>query len=211
MSEDLNSFSKMKEHYKSLYKQHGNSVKSVQWRDQSSQYARFKILADIEYNIGSVIDIGCGLGDLYGYLLDTRNYQGSYLGLDFVNEFIEAAKKKYSNNTKSSFRDFDLKNDTIPKGYEYILLSGVFNNKMDGNKEFMLDGIRKMFDSCSKGIAFNALSTYVDYKDEHLYYSNPCEVFDFCKNELSRKITLRHDYLVKENSIPFEYTIYLYR
>jgi len=75
----------------------------------------------------------------------------------------------------------------------------------------MINTIHKMFSACKKGVAFNAMSTYVDYRDEILYYSNPMEIFDYCKRNLTRNVILRHEYLVKENSIPYEYTMYLYK
>jgi hypothetical protein len=75
----------------------------------------------------------------------------------------------------------------------------------------MLNGIKSMFNACTKGIALNAMSTYVDFQADNLYYTDPLEIFDYCKRNLSRKVTLRHDYLVKENSIPFEYCIYVYK
>ncbi|OUR64413.1 hypothetical protein A9Q79_07965 [Methylophaga sp. 42_25_T18] len=147
---------------------------------------------------------------MYEYLLQT-NFSGRYLGLDFVAEFVELAKNKYGNNPNVEFSVCDLAVDAIPKGYDYILLSGVFNNKMEQNKTFMLDTIEKMFSSCNKGIAFNAMSTYVDYEAEELFYSNPLDIFDFCKRNITPRVALKHDYLVKKNSIPFEYTLYLYK
>lgn len=45
-----------------------------------------------------------------------------------------------------------------------------------------------------KGIAFNLLTSYVDYKDDNLFYADPGEYIDFCKKELSNKVNLYHDY-----------------
>ena len=200
----------LKEHYQKLFSEHGNSSASVQYSDSVSQYKRFEILSGISTEIKSMVDVGCGLAHLYDYM-KTQGFDGKYLGLDFVPEFIEADKKNYVADPKTSFQVFDIVNDAFPTGYEYVFLSGVFNNKMPNNKEFMLNAITKMFDACSKGLAFNAMSTYVDFMADNLYYTNPLEVFDFCKKNLTKKVTLRHDYLVKENSIPFEYAIYLYK
>jgi hypothetical protein len=60
-------------------------------------------------------------------------------------------------------------------------------------------------------LAFNALSTYVDYIDEHLNYLDPAAMLDFCKTELSARTVLRHDYLLKEGVIPYEFTMYVYK
>lgn len=200
----------IKKHYQELFRKHGNKSESVQYTDKESQYKRFEILTQIDRQLNSIVDVGCGLAHLYDYL-NTKGFIGQYLGLDYVNEFIESCKKKYETVENCTFDHFDIIKNDIPKKYDYVMLSGVFNNKFVTNKEFMEISIRKMFEACNKGVAFNAMSTYVDYQDKELYYSNPIEIFDFCKKNITKKVTLRHDYLVKENSIPFEYCIYLYK
>ena len=201
--------SELKKHYKELFTKHGDSAQSVQYTDQKTQFRRFEILSEISDNLNSVVDLGCGLGDLYKYI-NQQEPKITYLGLDFVEEFVETANKNLKSDSVS-FEVFDILNQDIPTGYDYVLLSGVFNNKMENNWEFMKLSLRKMFAACNKGIAFNAMSTYVDYYDDGLFYVDPWKVFDFCKKELGAKITLRNDYLVKENSIPFEFAVYVYK
>lgn len=202
----------LKAYYKNLLEQHGDSPLAVQHINSASQYKRFEILSAIDNNAQSIIDLGCGLGDMYQYL-QNNNFDGRYLGLDFLDDFIKLANDKFDSSNKKNvdFQVCDLNKDDIPSGYDYILLSGVFNNKMENNKEFMFNTLKKMFTSANKGIAFNVMSTYVDYQDEQLYYSDPLEVFDYCKRHLSSAVTLKHDYLVKADSIPYEYTIYVYK
>jgi len=200
----------LKKYYKGLFEKYGDSSQSVQHISTESQYSRFKILSNIDINAESIIDVGCGLGDMYAYLKNTE-YSGRYLGLDFIPEFIELAKKKYTDNKKVDFLVSDITIDEIPTNYDYILLSGVFNNKFNESEKFMLNTISRLFDKCRKGLAFNAMSTYVDYEDDNLHYSNPIEVFDFCKRKLTRRIVLKHDYVLKKDSIPYEYTMYLYK
>lgn len=200
----------LKKHYTELYRKYGDDSKAVQYSDEKSQTERFKILCGIDPHLQSVVDVGCGLAHLYSYLQST-GFTGKYCGLDFVPDFIAANKEKYAHDDQTAFSEFDITSQEIPSGYDYIMLSGVFNNLMDDNETFMLHAIRKMFDAAAKGVAFNAMSTYVDFQADNLYYSDPLRVFDFCKRNITKKVTLRHDYLVKENSIPFEYAIYLYK
>lgn len=200
----------IKAHYKELFTRHGDSPDAVQYTDKATQFKRFEILTQVAPKLQTVADIGCGLGHCYEFLKEIEP-EVKYLGLDFVDEFIQACKTKYADNKLTEFRQFDLTKDSIPDGYDYIILSGVFNNKSLNNKEFMINGINSMFKACKKGIAFNAMSTYVDFQADNLYYTDPLEIFDYCKRNLSKKVTLRHDYLVKENSIPFEYCIYVYK
>lgn len=200
----------IKKHYKKLYEINGEAPASLQWSNRETQIKRFEILSQVSDNLRSVIDLGCGLGDFYSYLKNKFKIE-AYLGLDFVEEFIQVAQKRFADDINAQFQLFDITKQNLPTNYDYILLSGVFNNKTDDNENQMYNSITKMFESCKKGVAFNAMSTYVDFFDEKLFYVNPLEVFDFCKKNLTRKVTLRHDYLVKENSIPFEFTIYLYK
>lgn len=199
----------LKTYYQGLFDQHGNSVEAVQHVSQNSQYKRFEILCGIDSEINSIIDIGCGLGDMY-HFLKQANYRGDYLGLDFVDAFIDTANQQFRDDKQAKFEIFDINSHTIPATYDYILLSGVFNNNTSNAKEFMLSTIEKMFNACQKGVAFNAMSTYVDFFNEELFYIDPLEVFDFCK-KLGAHVVLKHDYVVKEGSVPYEFTMYLYK
>ena len=80
--------------YKSLHNEYGNVVTSVKWRSKRSQEKRFEIIKNITKikSQDKIIDVGSGLGDLLPFL--RRNgYKGKYLGVDFLDEFIEFSKK----------------------------------------------------------------------------------------------------------------------
>src|SRR3989339_2012946 len=65
--------------YRARYQQHGYSPVSLGWGKGGRQHLRFSVLAGI--GIGkedSVLDIGCGFGDLFGYLKST-GWKGRYL------------------------------------------------------------------------------------------------------------------------------------
>ena len=200
----------LREHYRRLYREHGDSPHSLQMTDRRSQRRRFEILSQVSSPLRSVVDVGCGLGHFCEFLR-SRGFGGSYLGLDFVPEFITAGKAKHAGDPRARFALHDIAAAPLPGGRDWYFLSGVFNNERPGNERFMLSTIEKMFRAARRGVAFNAMSTYVDYRDKGLYYSDPLKVFDFCKRRLTRRVTLRHDYLVKKDSIPFEYAVFLYK
>lgn len=201
----------IKNHYESLLDKHGDSSQAVQYSDKSSHFKRFEILSQISPDLNSVLDVGCGLAHFLEFLINTKDYTGTYMGVDFVDKFIETNSLKYPDDKNIIFRKLDILTGDLPAGYDYAFLSGVFNNKMDNNRDFLYSTVNKMFQAADKGIAFNAMSTYVDYQDDHLYYVDPLEVFDFCKRNLTRKVVLRHEYTVKDGSIPFEFSIFLYK
>ena len=51
------------------------------------------------------------------------------------------------------------------------------------------------------GFTFNLLSTYSDYQEEHLFYGDPLEWFDWCKREITPRVMLLHDYPLYEWTI----------
>lgn len=201
---------KIREHYSNLFKQHGRDHVSVQYSSKESQLKRFEVLLDVSNSMGSISDMGCGLADL---LPVVRRRLGDipYHGYDFVDDFIESAKDEYKSDKNASFHPFDVNKDTTSLKTDYVVLSGMLNNKMENNAAFTRKTLEVMWQTCTKGIAFNALSTYVDYEDSHLYYHDPLTLFDYCKRNLSPYIKLRNDYEVKPNSIPFEFTMYVYK
>lgn len=48
------------------------------------------------------------------------------------------------------------------------------------------------------------ISNYVDYEDKEIFYTSPEKIFQAAK-DLTRRVTLRHDYM------PFEFCLYLYK
>jgi SAM-dependent methyltransferase len=201
---------KIKQHYKKLFETYGRDHNAVQYSSRESQYARFEVLLEIADNLSSVADIGCGLGDLLP-LLRQKHPLAQYTGYDFVSAFIDDAKAQFSEDNFAQFKQLDILQDHIQEKADYVLLSGMLNNAMEDNAVFTEITLQKMWQAANKGIAFNALSSYVDYQEEGLCYHDPLKLFHFCKTTLSRYVTLRHEYDVKEHSIPFEFTIYVFK
>jgi len=57
-----------KSYFSKRYEEFGDSVKTL-WGGEESQKQRFDVLLSIgDLNGKSVLDVGCGFGDLYGYL-----------------------------------------------------------------------------------------------------------------------------------------------
>lgn len=198
------------QHYRDLFRSHGDAAQSVQHYDAASQRNRFRVLAEFASAHGSVVDVGCGLGHFCTYLREL-GFRGRYLGLDFVPEFIEHASRKHAGDPAARFQAFDMTRDAYPEGEDVYVICGVFNNRQVDSEQFLYETLRKVFRASRKGVAFNALSTYVDYQDASLFYADPLKVLDFCKRELTPRVLLRHDYLVREDRPPYEYAIYLYK
>jgi hypothetical protein len=58
--------------------------------------------------------------------------------------------------------------------------------------------IRRLSEQSARGLAFNLFTTYVDFRNDDLFYADPAEFFSLCRRELSRYVTLLHDYPLYE-------------
>lgn len=196
----------LKEYYQMLFEQHGDSPTSVQHVSRSAQNIRFKIFQKYIKPQSSIVDLGCGLADFLVFLRQ-QGLTGEYLGCDFVPEFIFNNLTKFKQDMTCDFQKLDLINDEYPKGYDYLVMSGIFNNQLNCNEQFLYQTVEKAFHVANKGVIFNALSSYVEYQDDSLFYVDPLQVFSHIKTYISPYVLLKHDYITKENGFPYEFTM----
>lgn len=188
--------------YEQNIKTHGGGFGSVAWGSKESQEKRFVVLAQIDdLNQLKILDVGCGLGDFYGWL-KARNIDIHYEGIDITPSMIQEAKKKYP-GVRFKVQDI-LKEKEIDATFDYIFASGIFNRKIPEHHSFVSNTIIRMFDLCRRGIAFNIMSEKADFMEPEEYYADPGEMLNICLG-LSRKVILRHDYM------PHDFTVYIYK
>jgi SAM-dependent methyltransferase len=196
--------------YSALLRRYGDSPKSAQYADAATHWARFEPLTAIGIEgRDEVLDFGCGIGELLRFLRERRSFSGAYHGIDISPDVVAFARAKHPDGVFECRDIF-----SVPPKHEvdWVVASGVFNNRVaasDG-RAFMFDALRILMPLARKGLAFNALSTYVDYFEEDLFYIDPCEVFRFCKENLSPAVALRHDYLIRPSAPPYEFTIHVH-
>lgn len=196
-------------HYGDLVKQHGDAAESAQYADRETQERRMEVLCEIGVTKDSkVLDFGCGTGQMLSFLKRWIGFEGEYVGYDISPEAIEFAKGAHPDGR---FEVRDILDQPADETFDFVLLSGVFNNAMSDNRGFFEAVSRRLMAQATKGYSFNMLSRFVDYFDDGLYYEDPMSAFRFCKEELSPLVTLRHDYSVRPGGMPFEFTLYVHR
>lgn len=193
-------------HYQSLLDEHGDSHLSAQYSSKESQTRRFASLARITNLTGKrVLDFGCGTAAFAQYLTAIQQKPRVYRGVDIVPAFFDVARESYPQGV------FSHPDDLGDERFDVALVSGVFNNRRRGNQVFWKDTVASLFERCDVGVAFNLMTTYVDYRDPGLFYEDPEAVFRYLKRNVTPFVTLLHDYLPKEGVIPFEFTVFAYR
>ena len=193
---------KIESHYRNLLLQHGDTPAAAQYSSQKSQERRFFNLMRIGNLEGMrILDFGSGSGHLATYIKN-HSISVEYTGVDIVPEFFIAGKEKHPQHR------FGLLEEFIGEKFDYVFISGVFNNKRNNNRKFYQESLIELFSLCEKGLAFNMMSKYVDYEDKELFYEKPENAFGFVKRNLTPFVNLIHDYKLKAESIPFEFCIH---
>ena len=179
----------------------GPTVQALGWRDRPQQDLRFRVLADIDSLVGkSVLDVGCGYGDLLDYLV-ARGERPGYVGVDINSRLLDIARKRHPG---VRFEQRDILLDVPSERFDYVVESGVLNHKSKDNETFARDLLTAMYGLCARGVAANMMGDYVDYQEERLHYYSPEAMFRFAKS-LSQYVVLRQDYPL------YEFTLYIYK
>lgn len=201
MNEILNKVEKL---YTDSLKEHGVSSKAVGWTTGDGQILRFDKLVEVIEDKNedfSVNDLGCGYGAMFEYFGKKGFKISKYNGYDISEDMLKTAKEQIGKSKKVEL----FKNPKLKTKADYSFVSGIFNVRFEGDDEswtkFIEDTLKDLNANSTKGFAFNVLTSYVDYKEPHLYYADPMYFFDFCKRNFSKKVSLLHDYNLWEWTI----------
>lgn len=171
--------------YTAAIKKHGNSPKGVHWNSRQSQEKRFEVLLScIDDDVFSIVDAGCGFGDLYFYLQKNGVNISRYTGLDLSPTMVEIAREK----TGCEIIECDITRDRLPKA-DYYVCSGSMNI-LSRFATFLF--IRNCYEACHKGFVFNLLMGEDDsLVYNHFYPEDLQGLFD----ELGAKVVIKTGYL----------------
>jgi hypothetical protein len=194
----------VKELYTNNLNEYGVTSRSVGWPDPEAQILRFQKLASIIEPNGispiSINDWGCGYGSMFDYLKTLGLPISSYYGYDVSPEMISAAEARIKDPAAEWIVGAD-----VATAADYTFVSGTFNVRFDAIDSdwdsYIKQKLRDLYAQSKHGIAFNLLTSYVDWREPHLFYADPSDYFEFCKTELSRYVTLLHDYPLYEWTI----------
>lgn len=184
-------------------KKFGDRPEALRWTPQG-QLKRYQMLSDIapakDLNNATVLDYGCGTGDLYKFL-QRRGITVKYTGVDINENFIDLAKQKYPECT---FKVMNADDDQFEGFFDYIFICGVFNLNVPGVDEDMKNALTTLFKHCNKGLALSALSSHTPIIDPELHFTSPEEMVRFAIENLAPSVVLRHD------RIPNDFMLYVY-
>lgn len=177
-------------------------IHALGYREVESQLQRFlAILGWGDLNGCSVLDLGCGYGDLRPFL--AQHYQDTiYLGVDFLKEFVSEAQQRYGHLPNTQFFQADFLNVGLPE-VDCVIASGSLNYRSK-NELHPWQTIAKMWDIAQRGVIINLLDARRFEAGTLLCGYDPEQVLNFCR-QLDPHARIRDDYL------PDDFTIYMHK
>jgi SAM-dependent methyltransferase len=194
----------VKSYFKKCIEAHGASPLGVDWNSVSSQETRFEQLLKIcDPSISfSILDYGCGYGALADALVN-KGFQADYYGFDIVEKMLTTAREHHAGKPNRTF----LSDSSALPVCDYVVASGIFNFRaqisFEDWTEFIITNLHHFDDLSRKGFSSNFLTKYsdTDHMRADLYYADPCFLFDYCKRNFSKNVSLLHDYTIYDFTI----------
>lgn len=208
-----NGWATLVSHYERCFDQHGASPRGVDWPSSPDLEARFAALLSVLDGAPPgprpvLLDVGCGPGLLLDYLqakgqLDTIEYRGVDLSAVMVN----ASRRRWPNH------DITVRNiitNPFPAGsVDVVVMNGVLTEKLTLSQEAMIDLAQALimaaFNCARIGVAFNVMSTHVDWERSDLFHWSFDAAAAFLKARVSPHFAFRSDYG------PYDYTTFVWR
>lgn len=128
----------------------------VAWIREGSQEDNFKLVSSHIENGDSLLDYGCGIGDLLSHLNKRRIQISDYLGVDINPNYIELANKKYEDREFKLISDID----QLSGNYDKVCAVGVFTWYI--SKEEFISTINKLYQICNKEVLLTLIYDYTE-------------------------------------------------
>ncbi len=198
---DLN---KTAELYNERYKALGRSIETVGWGSTLDQKLRFEMLfRSLNPRGKTILDVGCGLGDMVNFLDEKTDGDFKYIGIDIAGKLIEDAKDVFKHE-KVSFFNGEIFSVELPQ-VDIAVLSGALSFKTDNIEIYAMSTMKKMFELSREAISLNFLSKYVDFELEKNQHYHPETVFSQAKS-ITKNVALYHDYPLFEFTVQMKKT-----
>lgn len=218
MTSPLEEISKsMIERYSNRYNQMGYDVKTLGWGSKEQQEHRFRqAINSINFEHSkSILDIGCGFGDLFALLLADKKPINKFIGWDINSDLIGEANKIWqSTEVPNEFKVVNLANHICEKPLADIgFMFGVLNLNLKDNFDnytYSKLFIKNAFSAVKELLVVDFLSAYTtaDYpKEDFVFYHDPIKMLEFAFS-LTPNVVLKHNYAPIPQK---EFTLYLYK
>jgi len=157
------------------------------------QYIFQNLIVGYDPELFTLLDIGCGRGDLFGFINNVyENKVISYKGLDYNKIMCNLAKEKY---------DITIENKTFEsaklESADWVVASGFFTQRRceteDEDLRKLFNDVDKMYSIANNCVSFNLLSPIGNELADGFFYVHPGLVMDMLI-EKYRYVTVKNNY-----------------
>lgn len=189
--------------YNRRFEQFGRDLRTVGWGKREDQRLRFEVLfRGIDPTGKTILDVGCGLGDLVPFLQERTGGDFAYIGIDVAGRLVEDARSVHGGERRH-FLATDVFSPELPQ-VDIAVLSGALSLKAAGIEEYARRTLVRMHELAREAACLNFLSKYVDFELEKNQHYEPERVFAWARGA-SRWVNIIHDYPL------YEFTVQLFR
>jgi SAM-dependent methyltransferase len=187
-----------RERFNEQVAEEGQTARGLGWDHRSSMRTRFEAATTMyDFTDKRVLDVGCGFGDFYDYLVEQDQQPAEYYGVEISERVLEIAREEHASQHCTFERRNVLVTPFEGEQFDIAVEFGILNYNFDNvdNNRYA----RLFMDRCygfSDAVLINCLSSYREGEweyEEFVHYYDPEKLFGFAQ-ELSRDVTLHHDF-----------------
>ena len=182
--------------YTSAIEVHGTTAKGVNWHSKESQLIRFDVILELlpkKLDSLSVVDAGCGFGDLYLYMQKKKRTPKEYIGIDSLVDMYSIA----SEQTGCEILIADICKDSLPIT-DYYVCSGAMNVLQEFETHLF---IKNCYASSKIAFIFNIL--HGDKQSQTYNYLTTSKIESIAKELGVKEVVLNEGYLEGDITVGF--------
>jgi len=209
-------------YYRRLLKKYPDDLRSDGYSHSISQEVRYEAyLSHLDLNKATILDVGCGSGQMLRYLTRRSLWPRRYVGIDFIPEKVELAKKRFCDDgfdkicsaygVDVEFRAGTV--DSVDEMFQIVIACSIFDVKqVDVATTFNVacSTMREMWARATDAIGIDFFSPYALDIQPFNAPIPPEWVLTWAKLNLGERVLLDylyapHDYMlvVKKGDSPF--------
>jgi ubiquinone/menaquinone biosynthesis C-methylase UbiE len=198
---------KLLAYYQANFQKYGIHENSLGWTKGKQNIRFHQLTKPFSLSNRTILDIGCGFGDLLGFFKNQRINYKNYIGIDLIPEFVEVAQKNWS----SAHHQFILGNyleipDVVT---DFTIASGIFGHRLYESQKEQYEHVTRVLEKAmatsSVGVSFDFISDKTDFSSSSKdFHASPEEILKIAYG-LTRNVVLDN------SALPFEFSITLFK
>jgi hypothetical protein len=168
------------------------------------QLKRYEALSALgRFHGRTLLDMDCGPGDLYSYVLASRQ-SPLYTGIDGSAETVGLARSRFAGQSGCRFEQGRAAEYQPETPFDFVVAGSLERALLDGGSASLGRVISRLFSWCTVGTAVSFQSLRAPSRAPRGLYVDPTAAVK-AAFRLTPSVRLAHDYL------PDDFTVYLYR